>query len=181
MHTTATTTTSHANTVPASISISISAPLADWAHAPQQHTAAGELLANAPPLPGRTERRRAQQNATADGADVIRISGELVSDAVVRYQAGTSDATEHRRAWLQVRLMLPGGLFVMAAEELGTATTAHHTAHQRIRHLRRGVSCTVYGKGAIVVAQHGEQVLQVLLPKVFINTMPGLSSAAAGG
>lgn len=160
---------------------SISAPLAVWAH-PQQHTAAGELLANAPPLPGRADRRRAQQGAAPDGADVIRIAGELVSDAVVRYQAGTSDTTENRRAWLQVRLMLPGGLFVMAAEELGTSTTAHHTAHQRTRYLRRGMHCMVYGKGAITVQQHGETVLQVLLPQVFIdNKLSGGYTAAAGG
>ena len=163
---------SHATTTPHIITAApVSAPLADWAHAPQQHTAAGELLASAPPLPGRAERRRAQQSATPDGADVIRISGELFADAVVRYQAGTSETTEHRRAWLQVRLMLPGGLFVMAAEELGTATTAHHTAHQRARHLRRGLRCMVYGKGAITVQQHGETVLQVLLPQIFIDSV----------
>ena len=173
---------SHATTTSLITAAPVSAPLADWAHAPQQHTAAGELLASAPPLPGRAERRRAQQGAQADGADAIRITGELISDAVVRYQAGTSDTTAGRRAWLQVRLMLPGGLFVIAAEELGADPIAHHTAHQRTHHLRRGVPCTVYGKGAIVVTQHGEQVLQVLLPKVFINTTPGgMHSAAAGG
>jgi hypothetical protein len=169
---------SHAT--PSHLLTAISAPLAAWAH-PEQHTAQGELLANAPQLPSRAERRRAQQGATPASLDVIRITGELVADAVVRYQAGTSDTTAGRRAWLQVRLMLPGALFVMAAEELGADPVAHHTAHQRTHHLRRGVPCTIYGKGAIVVTQHGEQVLQVLLPKVFINTTPSLNTAAAGG
>lgn len=145
------------------------APPAGWKH----NTAASELAANAPPLPGKLERRKAQRAASADSADCIRITGELVQDACVRHQASAlSGASPPGRAWLQVRVMVPGGQFVMAAQELGTTEADHIAAERRTRYLRRGMRCTVYGKGLMVVQQQGEMVVQVLLPSIYVETAP---------
>lgn len=145
------------------------APPAGWHH----NTAASELSANAPPLPPRSERRRAQRAASPAAADCIRITGELVQDACVRHQASApAGASTTGRAWLQVRLMVPGGQFVMAAQELGCDEASHIAGERRTRYLRRGMRCTVYGKGLMVVQQQGELVIQVLLPTVFVETQP---------
>lgn len=151
------------------------APPAGW----QQHTSTGELLASAPPLPSKAERRRTQRAATPDSADCVRITGELTQDACVRYQAAPVDASSPRRAWLQVRLMIPGGQFIMAAQELGSTPAAHVAGETRTRYLKRGHRCTVYGKGAMVVQQQGEHVLQILLPTIFVETSPAPSEVAS--
>ena len=145
------------------------APPMGWSH----QTATGELLASAPPHPPKAERRRAERAAHPDGADCIRITGELVQDACVRYQASALvGANPSGRAWLQVRLMVPGGQFVMAAQELGTTTADHVAAERRCRYLRRGMRATIYGKGLLVVPLQSEQVVQVLLPSIFVESAP---------
>jgi hypothetical protein len=96
-----------------------------------------------------------------------------VQDACVRYQASALiGASTTGRAWLQVRLMVPGGQFVVAAQELGTSEAAHVAGERRTRYLKRGHRCTIWGNGLMVVPQQGEQVVQVLLPTIFVDTAP---------
>lgn len=151
-------------------------PPMGWTHA----TSTGELIASAPPLPSRPERRRTQRAAQPESSDCIRITGELMQDACVRYQAAPADGSTPRRAWLQVRLMIPGGLFVMAAQELGSTSAAHVAGEGRTRYLRRGLTCTVQGKGSMVVQQQGENVLQVLFPTIFVEPMPARHEPSSG-
>lgn len=134
-----------------------------------------------PPPPRAIPRRRnTEPQVPHAGADCVRLSGVLTMDAYIRFQAGTANAADNRRAWLVARLMLPGGLFVDVAQDAGTTATQHHAAQARCRHLRTGARVTAWAKGAITATKHGVTVLVLLLPQLFIDTAPAPAEAREG-
>lgn len=137
------------------------APPAGWVH----NTAASELMdADLPRVPVQ-ERRQSTRRATQTSSDCVWFRGELMQDAHIRRKHPGATGNQGQ-AWIKVQMMVPGGQFVTAAQEVEPTDEALFAAELRIRNLRRGTVCMVYGKGSIVVQQQSEYVIQVLLPTI---------------
>lgn len=86
----------------------------------------------------------------------IRITGELVSDAELRYTAG-----KEPHALLLMTLKGGKGFPFSVAQDYGTQPIQHLAAQAKLRLLRRGTTVTVSAAGITPRTDHGHAVLKL--------------------